>query len=52
MGLQPQKKNQASNRGDLTVFFTARNIFNGSQYMIDSWKNPGRWVEGGITYRF
>ncbi len=36
----------------LEAFFTAHNIFNGSQYTDDSFKNPGRWVEGGIRYKF
>lgn len=34
------------------LFFTARNIFNGNQYWIDVYKNPGRWVEGGVRLIF
>jgi vitamin B12 transporter len=36
----------------LEVFLTAHNIFNGSQYKIDSYENPGRWIEGGLRYKF
>ncbi|WP_298435471.1 TonB-dependent receptor [Geobacter sp.] len=37
---------------DAEVFFTAHNLFNGSQYLIDSLKNPRRWFEGGVRFRF
>ncbi len=36
----------------LEAFLTARNILNGSQYWADIYKNPGRWVEGGIRLKF
>ncbi|MBI4687259.1 MAG: TonB-dependent receptor [Nitrospirae bacterium] len=34
------------------AFFTAHNIFNASQYTTDLFKNPGRWVEGGLRIKF
>ncbi|MEW5744690.1 MAG: TonB-dependent receptor [Nitrospirota bacterium] len=34
------------------LFASANNIFNGSQYFIGFYKNPGRWFEGGIRYKF
>lgn len=42
--------NSDKNRAD--IFLVAHNIFNGSQYMFAEWHNPGRWVEGGIRYKF
>ncbi len=41
-------------RGDnlLEVFFTAHNIFNGSQYQQSFFRNPGSWVEAGLRYKF
>ena len=34
------------------LFFTAHNVFNGSQYLLDLFKNPGRWFEGGLRFNF
>lgn len=34
------------------LFFSARNIFNGDQYLIDFRSNTPRWFEGGVRYRF
>lgn len=34
------------------LFFSLRNIFNGSQYLIDALRNNGRWAEGGVRFRF
>jgi vitamin B12 transporter len=36
----------------IEAFFTAHNIFNGSQYLIGAFPNPRRWLEGGIRVRF
>jgi vitamin B12 transporter len=36
----------------LEVYLDVRNIFNGSQYPIDVYKNPKRWFEAGIRYAF
>jgi len=34
------------------LFFVAHNIFNGSQYLNDLARNPGRWYEGGVRFNF
>jgi vitamin B12 transporter len=34
------------------VFLTAHNLFDGSQYLRDYYKNPGRWVEAGVRFNF
>jgi len=34
------------------LFFTAHNIFNGSQYILGDSKNPGTWIEAGIRFKF
>ena len=34
------------------LFFSARNLFNGSQYWSDHVKNPRRWIEGGVRFSF
>jgi vitamin B12 transporter len=34
------------------AFADIHNIFDGSQYVSDSYKNPGRWVEAGVRYLF
>lgn len=36
----------------LEAFLAVHNIFNSSQYLIDSYKNPKRWVEGGVRFKF
>lgn len=36
----------------LDAFLTAHNLFNGSQYFINAYKNPERWVEAGMRYKF
>ena len=36
----------------LEAFLTAHNIFNGSQYWDFWYKNPKRWFEAGIRYKF
>lgn len=41
--------------GDLKgmeLFFSLRNIFNGSQYLDEIYRNNGRWAEGGVRFRF
>jgi vitamin B12 transporter len=35
-----------------SLFFTAHNLFNGSQYPVDPFRNPGRWFEGGVRFSF
>lgn len=34
------------------LFLSIRNIFNGSQYLDEAFKNTGRWVEGGLRVAF
>ena len=34
------------------LFFSGHNLFNGSQYAESLYKNAGRWVEGGVRFRF
>lgn len=34
------------------LFVTGHNIFNGSQYVIGSFGNPSRWIEGGLKVNF
>lgn len=34
------------------LFFSVRNIFNGSQYLDEFFKNSGRWTEGGVRFSF
>jgi vitamin B12 transporter len=34
------------------VFLTAHNIFNGSQFLQDVFRNPERWMEAGIRIKF
>lgn len=37
---------------NLELFFSLRNIFNGSQYLDEAYRNNGRWAEGGVRFRF
>jgi len=35
------------------IFFTGHNLFNGSQYKLNTFdNNPHRWVEGGVRFSF
>jgi vitamin B12 transporter len=36
----------------LEAFADIHNLFNGSQYVAAPYKNPNRWIEGGIRYNF
>jgi vitamin B12 transporter len=36
----------------LEAYFDIHNIFNGSQYLVDVYKNPARWLEAGVRYAF
>lgn len=36
----------------LEAFLAGHNIFNGSQYPIDIFKNARRWLEAGLRYKF
>jgi len=39
-------------KADFDLFFTAHNLFNGSQYWSIQYPNPERWVEAGLIFRF
>jgi vitamin B12 transporter len=41
-----------SNSVKAEMFFTAHNLFNGSQYNYFVYQNPRRWFEGGIRFAF
>lgn len=47
-----RKRVNKSDRVNAEIFLSAHNIFNGSQYLSETFKNPGRWVEGGAGLRF
>lgn len=36
----------------IDLFFNVHNLFNGSQYSWEAWKNARRWFEGGIRFNF
>lgn len=36
----------------IEVFFSARNLFNSSQFYFPEFRTPGRWFEGGVRFRF
>jgi len=50
--LHMMKKILQHKDASLEAFADVRNLFNGSQYAYDSYKNPKRWIEGGIRYNF
>ncbi len=50
--LSLMKKIYRSNKRAVELFLTAHNIFNGSQYLQDPFKNPRRWIEGGLRIKF
>ena len=41
-------------RGDKLpeIFFSLHNAFDTPQYLDEIYKNPGRWAEGGVRFRF
>jgi vitamin B12 transporter len=41
-----------SDKRAVELFLTAHNIFNGSQYLQEPFKNPRRWIEGGLRIKF
>ncbi|TAN38549.1 MAG: TonB-dependent receptor [Nitrospirae bacterium] len=46
------KKVFSRDKSSIDIFVTGHNLSNASQYMFSDWKNPGRWIEGGIRYKF
>lgn len=45
------KKVLSSGKRNAEIFFIAHNVFNGSQYLLDVFKNPRRWVEAGLRVK-
>jgi vitamin B12 transporter len=50
--LNLEKRVFRKNDTAIELFFNAHNLFNGSQYSWDAWKNAPRWFEGGIRCEF
>lgn len=46
------KRMYGNDKKRVHVFLSAHNIFDGSQYLIGAFKNPGRWIEGGTRLNF
>ena len=46
------KKFHTSGTTTVDVFFSVHNLFNGSQYTLNIYPNPGRWAEGGVRFSF
>lgn len=46
------KKVYQADKKHLELFLTAHNLFKGSQYYADLLRNPSRWVEAGMRYKF
>jgi vitamin B12 transporter len=46
------KKVYTTDKKTVELFLTAHNIFNGSQYTVDVFKNPRRWIEAGARLKF
>jgi vitamin B12 transporter len=40
------------NESIVDAFVTVHNIFSSSQYLIQEFKNPSRWMEGGVKLKF
>ncbi len=50
--LNLNKKIWSKEKAATELFFTAHNIFNGSQYTYGDNKNPETWIEAGIRFKF
>lgn len=46
------KKFFARDGRTIEAFFSARNLFNSSQFYFPEFRTPGRWFEGGVRFRF
>ncbi|MBN1931761.1 MAG: TonB-dependent receptor [Desulfobacterales bacterium] len=46
------KKIHQSKKSIIETFFSAHNIFNGSQYIYEENQNPRRWIEAGFKITF
>jgi len=47
-----RKKVFSTDMTNTELFFTAHNIFSASYYTLADYKNPQRWVEGGVRVTF
>jgi vitamin B12 transporter len=50
--ISASKKIYTYGRHAFEIFAAAHNLFNGKQYGVDWYKNPSRWAELGVRYRF
>jgi vitamin B12 transporter len=50
--LNLHKKIYSTEKTNTEIFLTAHNIFNGSHYAYGDTKNPGRWLEAGLRFKF
>jgi vitamin B12 transporter len=50
--LNLNKRIYAEKKTSAELFFTAHNLFNGSQYTFGDSRNPDTWLEAGIRIRF
>ncbi|NVN91769.1 MAG: TonB-dependent receptor [Desulfuromonadales bacterium] len=50
--LTATKKFKTSDKTTLETFLTIHNLFSGAHYTSSLYLNPGRWVEGGLRFRF
>jgi vitamin B12 transporter len=50
--LNARKKIYSYGRTNTELFLTGHNIFSASQYSNGKYKNPGRWIEGGLRVNF
>jgi vitamin B12 transporter len=50
--LNVRKKVYSSRTMHAELFVEGHNIFNGSQYVLGPFRNPSRWVEGGLRIKF
>jgi vitamin B12 transporter len=50
--LNLRKKIYSTEMTDTEIFLTAHNIFNGSYYTVGDTKNPRRWLEAGLRFKF
>lgn len=46
------KRFSISDQREVEIFLSARNLFNTGQFLTDLYRNPGRWFEGGLRFRF
>lgn len=50
--LDLRKKMYSTEKTESELFFSVHNIFNGAQYSFVDRKNPRRWIEGGLRFKF